>query len=169
MTLVEIAFTLVVITVAIGATLRSISSFVVLSDGVWERSLAIDAAEATLERMRTENFVELFALYNDEPADDPVGAPGPAFDVTGLDPQDADPDGRVGRIVFPVAAAAPGVLLENRVDPDFALPRDLNADDVIDGADHSGDYELLPVRILIEWRGRSGNRTYELETVLRRS
>lgn len=169
MTMVEIAFTMVVITVAVGATLRSISSFVVLSDGAWERSLAIDAAETTLERMRTEDFDQLFVRYNAEPADDPPGAPGPDFDVAGLDPQTGDPDGRVGRILFPVAAAAPGVLLEDRVDPDFALPRDLDADDVIDGVDHSGNYELLPVRILIQWRGRSGNRTYEIETVLRRS
>jgi len=168
MTMAETAFVLVVITVAIGAALRSISSFVVLSDGAWERSLAIDAAEATLERMRTEDFDQLFVRYDAEPADDPPGAPGPGFDVVGLDPQPGDPDGRVGHILFPVEAAAPGVLREDRVDPDFALPRDLDADDVIDGVDHSGDYELLPVRILIQWRGRSGNRSYEVETVLRR-
>ncbi len=160
--------TLVVLVVAIGGTLRSISSFVVLSDGCWERSLAGSAAQRVLERMQSETFSELLARYNASAADDPAGgAPGEEFDVPGLDPAGDDPDGRVGRILLPLDPLDPTALREDRIDAAFGMPRDLNADGVTDGADHAGDYDLLPVRVQVRWRGRSGNRTLEVETVLR--
>jgi hypothetical protein len=167
MTVVELSLTLIVLMVAIGGTLRSISSFVVLSDGCWERSLAFAAAQRTLEQMQSETFSQVFARYNATPLDDPGAAPGEHFDVPGLDPTDADADGRVGRILFPVDPGAPAALFEDRFEPDFGLPRDLDADGDIDALDHAADYDLLPVRVQVQWRGRSGNRTVEVETVLR--
>ena len=169
MTVVELALTLVVLVVAIGGTLRSISSFVVLSDGCWERSLALAASQELLEEMQSEAFSQLFARYNGTPLDDPGGfAPGEHFDVPGLDPLGADADGRVGQVLFPVDPNLPAALFEDRFDPDFGLPRDLDADGDIDGLDHAADYDLLPVRIQVQWRGRSGNRSLEVETVLRK-
>jgi hypothetical protein len=46
------------------------------------------------------------------------------------------------------------------------MPRDVDLDGVVDVADHSTDYVLLPVRILVRWRGVSGVRELELESVL---
>jgi len=168
MTLVELTVTMVVLVVAISGTLGSISSFVVLSDGNWERSVAYTAAQETIERMQSESFSDVFARYNGDAADDPgPGAPGANFDVDGLDAQEGDPDGRVGRIELPVQAGAPTSLFENLADPDFGMPRDLNSDGVVDALDHAGDHDILPVRVVIEWRGHSGQRRVELSTVLR--
>ena len=52
-----------------------------------EEALAGRAVANLLERMHDEDFFELFALYNDDPEDDPEGpgtAVGSRFDVDGL-------------------------------------------------------------------------------------
>lgn len=131
-----------------------------------ETSLAYEAASAVLEEMRARPFLDIYELYNTTPADDPVGlvATGPGFDVPGLNLQLNDPDGLAGRIEFPGGGGLE--LREDVVAPEFGLPRDLNADGVIDGADHSDDYLILPVRVVVEWRGVTGNRSIGLETLL---
>jgi len=159
---------MLVLLVAVGGTLGSISSFTVLSDSSWQRSVAYTAAQETIERMQAENFRDVFARYNTDPADDPgANAPGADFDVEGLDVQAGDADGMVGRILFPVDPATPTQLFENLVDDTFGFPRDLNGDGATDAADHADDYFILPVRVRVEWRARSGNRFIELETILR--
>ena len=77
-----------------------------------------------------------------------------------LGPQVGDADGLSGRIIFPVVAGFPGELREDLNDESF-VARDLNSDNVQDALDHSGDYDLLPVRVRIEWRAKSGNRFIE--------
>ena len=42
------------------------------------------------------------------------------------------------------------------------------AEDEAHGADHAGDYVVLPVRIRVAWRGVSGDRILELVTALSR-
>ena len=169
MTMLELVLAIAVLLIAVGATLGSLSSFVVLGDSAWETKRAYLAAQQALERMRAENFAELFIRYNEEPNDDPLGAgtaPGSGFAVVGLEPQQADPDGLAGRILMPVVVGAPGALREDLNEPAFGLPRDLDGDGGWDALDHSGDYQLLPVRVVVEWRGRSGNRRVELQTML---
>ena len=51
-------------------------------------------------------------------------------------------------------------------DAQLGMPRDLNGDGAIDSENHAKDYLLLPVCIRIEWRGLTGDREYELHTVL---
>ena len=46
------------------------------------------------------------------------------------------------------------------------MPRDLNADEVVDAVDHSGDYQTLPVRIIMEWRSVAGTSRIEMKTIL---
>lgn len=169
MTLIEVLMALIVLLVAIGGMLGSISSFVVLGDAAREKSLAVLEAQRLLEEIRSEEFDQVLALYNSSAADDPpaVPIPGDTFAVPGLNVQEGDPDGFVGRIIFPTNVATPTELHEDIVDPDFGFPRDLNGDGVIDAADHADDYAVLPVRIRVEWRGRSGNCSVELQTILR--
>ncbi len=168
LTLTETMIAFVVLIVAVGTTMGVITSFTVMEQANRERALACHAARRTLEEMHARNFSDVFALYNETTADDPGGTvPGPGFDVFGLDPQEGDADGRVGRVLFPTPAGSPGVLQENIQDEAFGMPRDLDADGDEDGLDKSGTYKLLPVIVRVEWRGQSGNRRLEFQTLLR--
>lgn len=164
-TLVELSVSMVVLLVAVGGTLSSISSTAVLGDATRESTLAYLEAQRQIEHLRAEEFGRLFALHNDDPDDDPAGAGsahGAGFAVAGLSPVAGDADGQVGQILFPVDGA--GTLRE---DVRFAgRQHDLDADGGIESQDVSGSYVLLPVRVRIEWHGRSGNRYVELQTVL---
>jgi len=165
-TLIEVTIALVVLVIGVGGALGSISTFAVLEETNRETTVAHLAARRTLEEMRAADFDEVFARYNADNADDPAGvvSPGASFAVDGLQATDVDPDGVVGRIVFPVDGG--GVLREDLADPGFGLPADLNADGVTDGSDVGASYVALPVRVIVEWRGRAGNRTFELQTLL---
>ncbi len=169
MTILEILITMIVLLIAILGTLGSISSFAVLGDSSRETNLAYLEAQRTIERMQAGVFRELFFRFNGTAADDPGGgvSPGSNFAVAGLDAQPGDADGLPGRIVFPTPGGQPGLLLESTNDADMGLPRDLSADGIVDLADHSGDYTLLPVRVRVEWRGKTGNRFIELQTYMR--
>lgn len=169
LTLVELMVTSCVMAVAllgfsqaVGASARSV-------DVARERTLAVEAARAIVERMRGETFAQLFARYNALAADDPGGAgsaPGANFAISGLAAQSGDADGLPGSIEFPVQSGAPGVLREDVDDPDLGMPRDLDGDNAIDAADHAADYALLPVVVRVRWRGRAGNSSTELRAVL---
>lgn len=147
------------------AVLRSAAT----NEAAREGALAAEAARELLETMQAEDFATLFRRYNADPADDPGMAgsgPGANFAVAGLDPQANDGDGFVGRIEFPVEAAAPAVLREDLVLPALGTPRDLDGDDVVDGADHKDDYRLLPVVVRIQWRGHTTDSEAVFRTVL---
>ena len=108
-------------------------------------------------------FRRAFALFNQIPHDDPEGpftSPGPRFDVPG------SPSAK-GRIEFPSDAV--GQLRENLPTAWARVPRDLNADGAIDGLDHAGDYAVLPIRLVIEWRGPDGVRRLEKVVTLTES
>jgi hypothetical protein len=125
-------------------------------------ALATAAAQGAVEALFAADFARAFALYNDDPSDDPDGhgtAPGARFAVAGLEP--ASGDGSQGRILFPVESDAPGVLREDLLDARLRTPLDLDLDGALDDADHSADYRILPVVVRIEWH--DGGRTRELE------
>ncbi len=135
-----------------------------------ETALAQRAAAQVLERMQGLPFEEIFAAYNATAGDDAglsVAAPGADFAVASLAPQLGDADGLCGEVRFPTFDNG-GVLelREDLVDAALGLPRDLNLDGAVDVLDHAADYQLLPVRIVVSWRGVDGSRTIELETLL---
>ena len=140
-----------------------------------ENAIAANAARSALELMRNEEFEQVFALFNADPADDPAGpgtAPGEFFAVEGLNVVDGAPGGAAGRITFPAVDVSGGVgtpawqLREDFEDPDMGMPRDLNGDGVTDDQDHAGDYVILPVRVTIQWTGMAGQREYRSFTML---
>ena len=164
LTLVELVLGMVVLLVSVGSTMGALNSYVKLQDSNRETTVAHFALRQTLERIRNTPFNQVYASFNATDADDPAGLTdgGPSFAVEGLDLRDGDPDGMAGQILFPAN------LTETTADLDFGLPMDLNGDGTLDADDRSGDYEVLPIRIRLEWRGRSGNRVAELQTLLRR-
>lgn len=131
-----------------------------------EKAIAAEAARSKLEEMRNHPFAQVFALYNDDPADDPAGAgtaPGSCFAVQDLSPPIAG--ACVGRITFPTIGKG---LREDLADDNLGMPRDLNGDDVVDSESHAGDCIILPIRVTLEWTpasGKSGKRNFTLYTM----
>jgi hypothetical protein len=48
----------------------------------------------------------------------------------------------------------------------MGMPRDLDGDTFVDGDDHAGDYQILPVRVRLEWQGKGGARVLEVRTMV---
>ncbi len=166
-TIVDIAVSLVILAVAIGGLVAASTSSYQLSRSNQARATAHEAARAIIAEIRAADPAEVFALYNDDPNDDPGGigtAPGSGFDVPGLSVQEGDPDGLVGRIWFP--GDGTGALREDLVDNALDTPRDLSLDGDIDGDDHADDYVLLPVGVELDWRGGLSNAHYEVHILL---
>jgi len=171
--LLEVAILAVLLLVAIGGLSGAVLSSVRLSRSSEESAKADEGARALAGRMQASTFANLFRLYDANPANDPGGngtGPGTNFDVRGLTPRTDDADGHVGRIVFPVVDVGGGAqsLRENVDDARLGMEngRDLNGDDVIDAVDHSANYTLLPARLIVEWTGAGGDRSYELDLLL---
>lgn len=172
--LVEVTILAVLLLVAVGGLSGAVLSSLKLSRTTEESALADEAARALAANMLVTAFPSIFSDYNGTPQDDLGGlgtGPGAAFDVRGLTPRTGDEDGRVGRLVFPTAPLMGGgeALREDVVDERLGMldgvGRDLNGDgDALD--DVTGDYVLLPVRVIVEWTGAGGNRSYELDLLL---
>lgn len=168
MTYLELAVAMAVLAVALTAVSRLLVSSASLAETNHESAIATEATRLVMEEIQAANFRNVFALYNATDADDPVGVaiPGSGFDVPGLDALPDDPDGRVGEVVMPWDPAAHAVLRENIEVSGLGSVRDLNADGVIDGADHAADYELLPILVRLEWRGAAGPQLLENRLLL---
>lgn len=57
-------------------------------------------------------------------------------------------------------------LREDVEDPELGMPRDLNGDGILTPRDRSEDYQLLPVRVTVEWQSETGPREVTLHTML---
>lgn len=164
-TLVELMVVLVVLTISVSMFSTSLVATAKQGQIKRERAIAAEAVRRLFETMRSDPFRELFALYDADPSNDPAGAgtaPGAGFVVQGLDARPGDPDGRVGLILFPTQGAA---LREDAIDATLGMPRDLDADGAIDTADHADDYKILPLRIVVEWKGAAGLQSLEMSTM----
>lgn len=172
--MVEVAIAMPIALIAIGMLVQMFAGGSGLREAGRESGVAITAAQSAIEKIRNEDFRQVFALYNEDPYDDPGGpgtAPGHRFDVADLVEIDSDPDGVVGEIILPTwnagsAVAAHWQVRENAVNVPLGMPRDLNGDAVVDDEDHSADYTLMPVVVVLRWRGRFGPRELRLFTVL---
>lgn len=165
-TLVEIVVVIAIMTISMGMFAQTLTASSRLDPIANETMLAAEGARVALERMKAEPFGKLFVLHNASPLDDPGGpgtAPGATFPIEGLAPATAG--GAVGRIEFPTIS---GALREDSVDDKLGMPRDLNADGLVDSTDHKSNYVLLPVRVRVEWAsqcGRAGKRSLEIYTM----
>lgn len=164
-TILEVLVSSTVFVLVTGAIVTTLVASSALNDANRETVLAAQAAESMLERLKGDTFSEVFVRFNGTKDDDPAGgaSPGSSFAVNGLSARAEDADGLVGRLEFPGDGME---LREDVEDAELGLPRDLNRDGELDGSDHGGDYRILPVRVVLEWRGISGNRSLELVSVL---
>lgn len=169
MTMLELMIALTLLVSALLGYSQAILTATASSVGVREEDRAAQAVRSVVQTLKSASFVEAFSLFNAAPSDDPGGvgtAPSANFPVPGLHAAPGDPDGMPGEILFPTTASAPGVLRENIPDPRFGTPRDLNGDGAIDGANHAGNYILLPVIVRVRWAGAAGVATYEARTLV---
>lgn len=171
MTLVEVQVAMIIAMVALALLGQTVASVARTRAVNHEHALAARETRNVLERMNGEDFFDLFALYNADPADDPDGvgtAPGATFAVRGLQPQEGA--AAVGTLRFPSleSVLTPGTweLREDVVDRRLGMPRDLNLDGLVDTLDHAGDYCLLPIQVEVRWRGKGGNRSHVVFTML---
>jgi type II secretory pathway pseudopilin PulG len=163
----------VVLVLAIVGIVGSMLSSMALTRVNRETAIAQQAARRMIEEITGTPTSQAFVVYNGNPNDAQdqaleLGDIGPNFAVQGLQAQDGDPDGMCGRIVFPVVNVGGfEQLREDVVDAGLGMPRDLDNDGVeLELDDMSDSYVVLPVRVLVEWRGVSGNRQIELETMM---
>jgi type II secretory pathway pseudopilin PulG len=171
MTIIELMVASTILLLA----LLSFTKVIVFSTGTTEVQhdvmMAREATRQAIETIQSAEFSDIFALYNSDPTDDPEGygtGPGDGISVDGLTPPSGTTATTVGQIVFPAIFDDAGDLQirEDYVDAALGMPRDLNGDGVIDSEDHSDDYQLLPVRVLVEWEGKSGTARLEVRTLL---
>ena len=164
LTLVELLVVMTVLAVALSAMADTVLTITRLGPVNQETARALEAARGRMETIRAASFDEVFARFNDDPADDPDGpgtAPGRYFAAAMLDLQSDDADGFAGEVRFPEIG---GVVREDFDDVALGMPRDLNGDTMIDANDHSLDFEVLPVSVVVEWTGPNGDRSLILST-----
>jgi type II secretory pathway pseudopilin PulG len=169
-TIVEVMVAVVVLVIAVVSIVGSMLSAMALNRVNRETAIAQQAARRMIEEVSGVPFRDAYVIYNAEFGDDGSAAipeRGPNFVVDGLQAQDDDVDGRCGRIEFPDVDNGGGNFLldETTVDAGFAMPRDLSGDGAADTVLDAG-YRLLPVRVWVEWRGVSGDRSIRFETML---
>jgi len=171
LTIVEVMIAMAVMAVVFVAISRSLVGSVKLNEVNRESALAQQGMNAILENLGGADFATIFRRYDSITSNDPAlgPSPGPDFAVPGLVALAGDADGQVGKIVLPELDTGFGVELREDLDlPELGMPRDLNGDGIIDSADHSGDYRLLPVMLRLDWGGPSGRRSSVARTILAR-
>jgi hypothetical protein len=148
---------MLLLTVAVGGLAGSVTYGLRLHRTNRESAVAEQAARAILAELRSVPFSDVFAEYSADP-DIAVG---------GLNARPDDPDGMVGKLVFPTTdAAGPLQLREDADMPALGCPRDLDGDDDLDSVGTTDNYIILPVTLRLEWRGAGGDATQVYHTVL---
>lgn len=162
--LLSVTISMSCLLIAILGTIGSITSSDMLAASTKETTFAMNAARQAIDSLIAwPDISEVFKDHNESTEDDSPNAEGPNFRIFGLSPQCQDPDGMVGKFIFPEIG---GALREDINNPVLGMPRDLNGDGVIDSDDHSDDFVILPVLVRIEWKGRKGDRNFELMTFI---
>jgi len=172
-TIVEVLIAVAVLVIGVLAYSRALIQSADIEASNNETALATAGVQRVAELVNGTTFEQIFAAFDDTDADDAlVTAPngqvwGSGFRVDGLAVRGGDPDGLPGEVVFPTVDNGGTLeLREDVVDDELGMPRDLNLDGVIDSADHSADYKILPVTIRVEWESGERDRELEIHTIL---
>jgi prepilin-type N-terminal cleavage/methylation domain-containing protein len=168
-TLVELLMGATVLAIGICGLAVTLVYSMTLAETNRESAEARIAAKEVMERVRAVPVEDIFATFNGVTDDDPESdqeVPGGTFVVTRSPLEDLC-ESYTAQIEFPTGEYA-GYLREDIEDPLLGMPRDLNGDGTIDSEDHSDDYQILPLRVRVLWRGKTGPRSFEVCTVLLR-
>lgn len=163
-TLIETLIVLGSVTVTILGVLTTHITCARLGQTNHETQLAGQSVRARMEELAAVDAGQIPALYDSDPSNDPGGAGtgmSTLFTAAGLSPDGA---GQCGIIELPLDAN--GKVRENLSIPSLGMPRDLNGDGAVDGADHTADFVILPAAVRLRWKGLAGERELRLATVL---
>jgi len=165
--LVDICVALVILAGSLGILVGTVVSGIRMSRSDEDLAQANQALRMTLARFNALTPQQVFAICNTDQSDDLDGYT--SADYLGVAPHTlTDRHGAALSIAitFPTADGAPGVVREDLDLPALGLPRDLNADGVIDSNDHSGDFVLLPVALTLDWESSAGPQHVQMATIL---
>ncbi len=170
MTLIEVTVALVIFGVAAGMLLHVLTNSQMLRRLNREQQIAASAAQNMMEEIRNTPFRDIVRQHDRDPFNDldgPGTAQGWSFQVDGLDAMVGSEGGVAGEIVLPLINIGTDILpvwqvREDIGDERLGLPRDLNGDILVDSNDHSDDYSILPVVVIVRWNGYKGERTLRL-------
>jgi len=169
-TLIEVMIGSGILVFAALALSRATVQSMKLSQQNRETALAQAAARQAMEDLQARPFDEIFTLFNSDPDDNPSGVPEPGtgFDVPGLSPRAGDPDQMVGQVILPeIMNGGASELREDFEDGALGMPMDLDGNGFVDEDLSVADtYQVLPVRIRLEWTGKGGDRVFEVRTVV---
>lgn len=167
--LVDVCLSMALLVIGLGVLIGSTFSAMKLDQVNASTALASQALRGLCEEMQAmpiDEVLDSYVVHDDE--DEPTRATKLAR-LRMRDPQLADRAGKepVARARFPLDGD--GRTLREDLDlPEFGLPRDLDGDGAIDGADKRAAFRLLPVVLELDWEGPSGPQHLSLSTVLRR-
>lgn len=142
-----------------------------------ETTLARQAARQVLEQIVDIPAGQVYTVFSatDPRAKDVYVEEDPAFTTESqtyyatesltMNSQFSDVSGMTASVIFPADLGGYS-LREDVTDKALGMPRDLNGDGVIDSENHADDYVLLPVRVRVNWKGITGERSFEVCTVL---
>ncbi len=195
-TLLELMVAVVVIVVAFFGLLLALHYGSVLNETARQLQSAHEGARRAMEAVRAYEFSFAYRCFNEDISDDPnyegwaqqnisplnevyprgEGIPplmaltdnlGNNFVIDGLRPRSTDPDGAVGRIVFPEALQGASTVLSEQGQDPFLGILDMNGNGATNDLNVSNDYTLLPLTVLVEWEGLFGEeREVRLDTVV---
>jgi hypothetical protein len=118
-----------------------------------QKKMALNAAQAMVEEMKSRPFDTLINEFG------PAGTEGNTFPVPTLDNDEARAQGQIAFFVDET---------NTEDSARFGGPLDLNGDGDMTDVDVSARYQLLPVRIRVEWEGSLGAQHVEVTSILRR-
>ena len=153
-TLVEVVVALSTITIAIIGLIGAMAVSGEQAALAADTSLALDAARAEAEQIAsTVTFTAIFSLYSVPPLS--------TFAVPGLVPQNGA--SVCGQVLFPTIGTD---LREDAVFPALGMPRDLDGDGIISSYPVDRTYWILPVRVLVQFRGSYGTSSVTLDCLI---
>ncbi len=169
-TIVEVLVAVAVLVVGVLGYSRTLVESAEVEQQNTDTALATAGVQRVAEMINGTTFEEIFAAFNGSDGDDGLVAGtvwGEGFRVDGLAVRGGDADGFPGIVMFPTVDNGGTLeLREDVVDDSLGMPRDLNLDGVIDAADHSLDYRILPVLIRVEWESGGRDRELDVRTIV---
>lgn len=167
--LVDVCLSMALLVIGLGVLIGSTFSAMKLDQVNASTALANQALRGLCEELQAMPIDEVLDSYVIAENEDERTRADKLARLTLRDPALATHDGRepVVRARFPLDEDG-RTLREDLELPEFGLPRDLDGDGAIDGADKRASFRILPVVLELDWVGPSGTQHLQLSTVLRR-